>query len=229
MPIVANLSVSARVLPAREVGGDYYDLLPLPDERLVAVIGDVSGKGLPAGMIMLIVRTTLHLLVDADPDANPAKLVQILEERLVPQLDAFTFMTFLALRWSGRDRVLTWSGAGHEHILWRSTQDGVIHRIRTGGLALGLQRENFTLREERKLPLAPGDLVLLYSDGITEAMDRTEAQFSEERLIAALREPAGAANDAAALCARIVDAVNAFAAGAPQHDDMTLVAIRRTN
>jgi sigma-B regulation protein RsbU (phosphoserine phosphatase) len=72
--------------------------------------------------------------------------------------------------------------------------------------------------------LAPGDLVLLYSDGITEAMDREAGQFSEERLIANLREPA----DAATLCARIVDAVNAFAAGAPQHDDMSLVVVRRT-
>ncbi len=73
--------------------------------------------------------------------------------------------------------------------------------------------------------LAPGDLLLLYSDGITEAMDREQDQFGEERLAEALREPA----DSATVCARIVDAVNAFAAGAPQHDDMTLVVIRRTN
>ncbi|MBK8803870.1 MAG: PP2C family protein-serine/threonine phosphatase [Fibrobacteres bacterium] len=168
MPKVPGLTLSAKVIPAREVGGDYYDLLPLPDDRLAVVIGDVSGKGLPAGMIMLIVRTTIHLLVDADPQGNPAHLLRTLEEKLAPQLDALTFMTFLALRWSARDRILTWSGAGHEHILWRSALDGKIHRIKTGGLALGLQRDHFLPREERKLMLTEGDVILLYTDGVIE-------------------------------------------------------------
>ncbi|QQS04187.1 MAG: PP2C family protein-serine/threonine phosphatase [Fibrobacterota bacterium] len=168
MPKVPGLALSAKVIPAREVGGDYYDLLPLPDDKLAVVIGDVSGKGLPAGMIMLIVRTTIHLLVDADPQGNPAQLLRSLEEKLAPQLDALTFMTFLALRWSARDRILTWSGAGHEHILWRSALDGKIHRIKTGGLALGLQRDHFLPREERKLMLSEGDVILLYTDGVIE-------------------------------------------------------------
>lgn len=186
MPSLNGLQVGARVLPAREVGGDYYDLLPLPDDKLLAVIGDVSGKGLGAGMIMLIVRTTLHLLVDHDPSPSPSRLIRSLEERLVPQLDPFTFMTFLALRWSSRERLLTWSGAGHEHILWFSTVDARIHRIRTGGLALGLQRERFLPREEKRLLLNPGDSVLLYTDGVTDCrgpdghaygLDRLEQSF----------------------------------------------------
>jgi serine phosphatase RsbU (regulator of sigma subunit) len=224
MPTVHNLSVSARVLPAREVGGDYYDLLPLPDERLVAVIGDVSGKGLPAGMIMLIVRTTLHLLIDADPDANPARLVQTLEERLVPQLDAFTFMTFLALRWSGRDRILTWSGAGHEHILWRSAQDGVIHRIRTGGLALGLQRENFTLREDRKLPLSPGDIVVLYTDGVTDCRDASGAAWGLDRLVESVERHQSLS--AESMVEAILADLDRFRGQEPPTDDRTLVVFQ---
>jgi serine phosphatase RsbU (regulator of sigma subunit) len=224
MPSVANLSVSARVLPAREVGGDYYDLLPLPDDRMVAVIGDVSGKGLPAGMIMLIVRTTLHLLVDADPNANPARLVQILEERLVPQLDPFTFMTFLALRWSGRDRVLTWSGAGHEHILWRSAEDGIVHRIRTGGLALGLQRENFTLREERKLPLSPGDIVVLYTDGVTECRDASGLAWGLDRLVESVERHH--TQPVESLVESILSDLDRFRGQEPPTDDRTLVVFQ---
>ncbi|HOX52153.1 MAG TPA: PP2C family protein-serine/threonine phosphatase, partial [Fibrobacteria bacterium] len=182
MPRMPGMSVAARVIPAREVGGDYYDLLPLPDDRLAMVIGDVSGKGLPAGMIMLIVRTTIHLLVDADPQGNPAHLLRTLEEKLVPQLDSLTFMTFLALRWSSRDRILTWSGAGHEHILWRSSLDGKIHRIKTGGLALGLQRDRFLPREERKLLLSEGDLILLYTDGVIECRDPSGSAWGLTRL-----------------------------------------------
>jgi len=226
MPVVPNLSVSARVLPAREVGGDYYDLLPLPDERMVAVIGDVSGKGLPAGMIMLIVRTTLHLLMDADPQTNPARLVQALEERLTPQLDAFTFMTFLALRWSGRDRVLTWSGAGHEHILWRSGQEGRIHRIRTGGLALGLQRENFSPREEHKLSLSPGDLVVLYTDGVTDCRDVSGTAWGLERLEESVERHSGLAVES--MVESILSDLDKFRGPVPPTDDRTLVVFQST-
>lgn len=224
MPSVPGLAVSARVLPAREVGGDYYDLLPLPDERLLAVIGDVSGKGLPAGMIMLIVRTTLHLLVDADPSANPARLVKALEERLVPQLDAFTFMTFLALRWSARDRLLTWSGAGHEHILWRPAQEGVVHRIRTGGLALGLQRENFFVREERKLFLSPGDLVVLYTDGLPDCRDPQGTAWGLDNLVASVERHNELAPEA--LVEAVLSDLDRFRGTEPPTDDRTLVVFR---
>lgn len=182
MPSMNGLLVGARVLPAREVGGDYYDLLPLPDDKLLAVIGDVSGKGLGAGMIMLIVRTSIHLLVDHDPAASPSRLIRSLEERLVPQLDPFTFMTFLALRWSSRERLLTWCGAGHEHILWYSMADRRIHRIRTGGLALGLQREKFLPREEKRLFLNQGDSVLLYTDGVTDCRGPDGQAYGLDRL-----------------------------------------------
>jgi serine phosphatase RsbU (regulator of sigma subunit) len=223
-PQVPGLEMSARVLPAREVGGDYYDLLPLPDDRLLAVIGDVSGKGLPAGMIMLIVRTTLHLLVDAEPHASPARLVKALEERLVPQLDAFTFMTFLALRWSPRDRLMTWSGAGHEHILWLSTVDGKLHRIRTGGLALGLQRENFAMREERRLLLAPGDVVLLYTDGVTDCRDPHGAAWGLDGLEASLDRHRELAPDD--LLEAVLADLDRFRGSTPPPDDRTLVVFR---
>jgi serine phosphatase RsbU (regulator of sigma subunit) len=193
---------------------------------LFAVIGDVSGKGLPAGMIMLIVRTTLHLLMDADPDANPARLVQTLEERLVPQLDALTFMTFLALKWNGRDRVMTWSGAGHEHILWRSAQDGVIHRIRTGGLALGLQRENFTPREERKLALAQGDIVALYTDGVTDCRDATGIAWGLDRLVESVERHHSLPTES--MVEAILADLDRFRGQEPPTDDRTLVVFQST-
>lgn len=224
MPNSEGISVAARVLPAREVGGDYYDLLPLPDDKLLAVIGDVSGKGLPAGMIMLIVRTTLHLLVDHDPAVTPSKLIRNLEERLVPQLDPFTFMTFLALRWNARDRLLTWSGAGHEHMLWFSNVDGKMHRIRTGGLALGLQRERFLPREEKRLFLPPGDSVLLYTDGVTDCRGPDGQAFGLERLERAFERhqelPPEQAVDA------ILAELDKFRRQVPPTDDRTLVVFK---
>lgn len=226
MPKIQGLSIGAKVIPAREVGGDYYDLLPLPDDRMVVVIGDVSGKGLPAGMIMLIVRTTIHLLVDADPHGNPAQLLRSLEEKLAPQLDALTFMTFLALRWNGRDRILTWSGAGHEHILWRSTLDGKIHRIKTGGLALGLQRDHFLPREERKLMLSEADVVLLYTDGVIECRGPDGGAWGLARLEESLeRHHTGSPEE---ILEGVLADLDRFRQNILPADDRTLVVMKAT-
>jgi serine phosphatase RsbU (regulator of sigma subunit) len=224
MPSLNGLHVGARVLPAREVGGDYYDLLPLPDDKLLAVIGDVSGKGLGAGMIMLIVRTTLHLLVDHDSSASPSRLIRSLEERLVPQLDPFTFMTFLALRWSSRDRLLTWSGAGHEHILWHSTLDRRIHRIRTGGLALGLQRERFLPREEKRLLLNPGDSVLLYTDGVTDCRGPDGQAYGLDRLERTFERFQDLPSEE--MVEAILSDLDQFRKQTPPTDDRTLVVFK---
>lgn len=224
MPSLNGLQVGARVLPAREVGGDYYDLLPLPDDKLLAVIGDVSGKGLGAGMIMLIVRTTLHVLVDHDPAASPSRLIRSLEERLVPQLDPFTFMTFLALRWSSRERLLTWSGAGHEHILWFSMLDRSIHRIRTGGLALGLQRERFLPREEKRLLLNPGDCVLLYTDGVTDCRGPDGQAYGLDRLEKSFERFQDLPSEE--MVEAILSDLDQFRKTTPPTDDRTLVVFK---
>ena len=116
--------------------------------------------------------------------------------------------------------------AGHNPPLL-ARMGGEVSFLKPSGLAFGMAPARvFDPRLGREtVVLAPGDLLLLYSDGITEAMDREQDQFGEDRLVEALREP----SDSTTVCARIVDAVAAFAAGAPQHDDMTLVVIRRTN
>ncbi|MEN9309220.1 MAG: hypothetical protein RL173_3152 [Fibrobacterota bacterium] len=224
MPKMPGLMVGARVLPAREVGGDYYDLIPLADDKLLAVIGDVSGKGLPAGMIMLIVRTTLHLLVDHDPATTPSRLIRALEERLVPQLDPFTFMTFLALKWSSHDRLLTWSGAGHEHILWYSSLDQKIHRIRTGGLALGLQRERFLPREEKRLFLSAGDSILLYTDGVTDCRGPDGQAYGLDRLEKSFDRFKDLPSEE--LCEALLSDLDNFRKTTPPTDDRTLVVFK---
>jgi len=170
------------------------------------------------------VRTTLHLLVDHDPAASPSKLIRSLEERLVPQLDPFTFMTFLALRWSARDRLLTWSGAGHEHILWYSSVDRKMHRIRTGGLALGLQRERFLPRDEKRLFLSSGDSVLLYTDGVTDCRGPDGQAFGLERLERSFEKyqdlPAEETIEA------VLSDLDRFRRQVPPTDDRTLVVFK---
>lgn len=223
MPSTLNLELASKLLPAREVGGDYVDLLPLSDDRLLAAIGDVSGKGLGPGMIMLIVRTILHVLVDLQPNTPPAGLVRSLEEKLVPQLGPLTFMTFLMLRWSGRDRSLTWCGAGHESIVLLNSA-GEISRIRTGGLALGLARDKLPPREEKRLQLTPGDTLLFFTDGVTECRNPVGQSWG----IASMEESLRRHKDrpAAEILQGLVDDLEIFRDGAPTHDDRTLLVFK---
>ena len=223
MPTVLNLDIAADLLPAREVGGDYVDLLPLSDDRILAAIGDVSGKGLGPGMIMLIVRTILHVLVDQSPNMSPSDLVRALEEKLVPQLGKLTFMTFLLMRWNGRDRSLTWSGAGHEHIV-HVDASGSLQKIRSGGLALGLVRDSFLPREERRLQLSPGDTLLFYTDGVPECRNPSGEAWGTARMEESiLRHREGRANDV--LRGMVAD-MEEFRQEAPAHDDRTLLVFK---
>lgn len=223
MPETLNLDLAARLLPAREVGGDYVDLLPLSDDRLLAAIGDVSGKGLGPGMIMLIVRTILHVLVDLQPNTPPAGLVRALEEKLVPQLGPLTFMTFLLMRWNGRDRTLTWCGAGHESMLLLNSA-GETSRIKTGGLALGLARDRLPNRDERRMQLTSGDTLVFFTDGVTECRDPSGQGWGIERLESSLRRHHE--KSAADTLQGVIEDLEAFRDSASAHDDRTLMIFK---
>jgi serine phosphatase RsbU (regulator of sigma subunit) len=228
-PALPGYDIAALCVPATDVSGDLYDFHSLPDGRMLFSIADVSGKGMPAALYMTLCKGILAAICEETGDVRS---IASLSNRQVYAAGAhrrrerrvFVTAVLAALRPETGEMELV--RAGHNPpLLVRA--GGEISFLKPAGIAFGMAGAGtFDPRlGVETVVLAPGDLVLLYSDGITEAMDRTEAQFSEERLIAALREPAGAAE----LCARIVDAVNAFAAGAPQHDDMTLVAVRRTS
>ena len=228
-PALPGYDIAALCVPATDVSGDLYDFHSLADGRTLFSIADVSGKGMPAALYMTLCKGILAAICEETADL---RTIASLSNRHVYSAGAhrrrerrvFVTAVLAALRPETGEMELV--RAGHNPpLLVRA--GGEISFLKPAGLAFGMAAGGtFDPRfGVETVVLEPGDLVLLYSDGITEAMDRREAQFSEERLIAAMREPANAAE----LCARIVGAVNAFAAGAPQHDDMTLVAIRRTN
>lgn len=218
-----NLEVQARMDPAREVGGDYYDIIPLTDGRLIAVIGDVTGKGLPAGMIMLIVRTILHVLLDSQSETAPHWLIAQLNARLWPQLDPITYVSFLCLRWNPANRSFNWSGAGHEHLLVWSVLDGTVQRIRSGGLALGLRRDNDGEWADHELFLVPGDVVLLFTDGVTEARNLEGEPFGLDRLVEAFSRHASASENLVGLVRQDLES---FAGRGTPDDDCTLLALK---
>jgi len=221
---VRNLQVAARMDAAREVGGDYYDFIPLGNDQMIAVVGDVSGKGLPAGMIMLITRTILHVLLDSQSQTSPGWLVAQLNARLWPQLDPMTYVSFLCLRWNAASRSFLWCGAGHEHLLVWSAMDGAVRRIKTGGLALGLRRDSKGEWAEHELQLTPGDVLVLYTDGVTEARDPQGVEYGLERLEANIARHAHEA--AGEMLSSLFAELGEFVGQNLPLDDRTMLALK---
>lgn len=204
---------------ANEVGGDYYDFTPLPDGRLALAVADASGHGMAAGLVMAIANATLETALDLDPD--PQSVLRLLNRTLCR---TGTRRTFLSLFYALLDPVggsLAYVCAGHPFPLLRRA-DGTVEELGCGALPLGI-REPHSCETGTAL-LAPGDLVVFYTDGLVEAIDseRREA-FGYERLRALAAEGGGAAD----LHARILAAFDAHVGGEALLDDLTLVVMER--
>ncbi len=214
------IELAAALEPAKEVGGDLYDFFLIDEERLCLAVGDVSDKGVSAALFMARGIALLRYIVTRERLDPPAALARANRE-LCAGNDLCMFMTallgFLDLR-TGR---LVYSNAGHLPPLRRAGAGGCAPLDLPRGKPLGLvEQAVYTAREAQ---LAAGDLLLLYSDGVTEAMDPADQAFGDAALVELL---AGANGDAAAVVAAIRQAVHAHARGAPQSDDITLLCAR---
>ncbi len=211
----------AWMVPAREMGGDFYDFFLLDERRLGLVIADVSGKGVPAAFFMAISRTVLQTsaLYGGTTGDCLARANEALCARNPMEMFVTTFYAVLDIE-TGE---LAYSNGGHNPPLMVRRADGVVSELpRTGGVALGVMPG--LVYVEKLARLAPGDTLFLYTDGITEAMDREGREFTEARLEATLRESVRRPVDD--VLSGVTQAVNAFVAGAPQSDDITCLVVR---
>jgi phosphoserine phosphatase RsbU/P len=221
VPQLAGLSLAATCIPAREVGGDYYDFLPRGADRLDLLIADVSGHNVGAALIMTEARTFIrsHFEMLATPQQTTTALNRFLYEDLSR---AELFISCFYLSYRPRSRRLRFANAGHNlPLLWRSETAG-LERLDAEGLILGVRPE--VAFEERELQLNAGDVLLLYTDGITEAENAGGEFFGEERLAALLAELHGASP--AGTVEAILAAVHGFAGTESLNDDATLVVMR---
>ncbi|MEJ0035268.1 MAG: SpoIIE family protein phosphatase [Gammaproteobacteria bacterium] len=219
-PERADLSLATFILPAKEVGGDFYDYFTLGDGRLGILIADVSGKGVPAAFFMAICQTLLK--ASARFVDSPAGTLARVNAVLSAENDEMMFVTvFYGVLDPGTGRLVYASG-GHNPPALR-TRSGAKLLAQPGGMALAVA-DNVQF-VEGSLTLEPGDVLFLYTDGITEARSASGALFGEAALLAALDGMAGDA-PAQAYTAGVVQAVQSFAGSAPQADDITCVALR---
>ncbi|MCC6998466.1 MAG: SpoIIE family protein phosphatase [Deltaproteobacteria bacterium] len=226
-PALPGLELAARMRPADEVGGDYYDVLEVPggDGGWIA-IGDVSGHGLEAGLVMLMLQTAVSTLVREYPEEMPSRALVALNDVIYDnvqrrlQSDRHATLSLLRIRRDGR---LTMAGAHLDVIIWRA-ESKRCEFVPTPGTWISVTDDIARATVDHEQRLHPGDVVVLHTDGLTEAMNRSGEQFGQERLAESL---AGAAEASAlAVCDRLLAATTRWSEGVAQADDMTVLVFR---
>jgi phosphoserine phosphatase RsbU/P len=220
-PARAGWDGAARMIPATSMGGDFYDFIELPDGRIGLVIADVSGKGVPAAFFMAVARTSLRDL--APQHADPGACLAHTNELLCAQNPLDLFVTVFYCVFHPRSGVLRYANGGHNPPYLRHADGSVETLDGTGGIALGVMRG--VVYADHTTRLLPGDQLLLYTDGVTEAFNSADEAYGVDRLLAEVRAQGEGA--ATALVERICRSVTSFAGSAPQSDDITLTVLTR--
>ena len=224
-PDRSEFEIFASMAPAREVGGDFYDFFLIDDDHLAMLIADVSGKGVPAALFMMTVRTMLKGASKSGLD--PAGVLESVNAQICENNPEDMFVTV----WLGCLELSTgrliWADAGHEQLFVRT--DGAWKLLpRGGGIALGFLEPEFLEDDppfrNNELLLKPGDAIFQYTDGVAEAMTEGLEQFGCERLLEALNDSSSAEPET--LLSHVRAAIDAFVQGAPQFDDITMLSLR---
>jgi serine phosphatase RsbU (regulator of sigma subunit) len=219
-PVFPGYDLAGHNLPCRTVGGDYFDFVPYADGRVALVVGDVSGKGLPAALLMSSLQARVQMLRETSPD--PAFAVTVLNRNLAERCPAGKFITFFYALLDPASGELKYSNAGHNYpLLIRA--NGTVEQLAGGGMVLGLFP---TIRyEARETTLEPGDMLALYSDGVTEASSPEGEEFGEEGLAKFLLERRS--ESCAHLVAGLVDYLRDWHGSSSFTDDFTIVLVKR--
>lgn len=221
MPQHPAYSGKATMVPARELGGDFYDFFMLDDHRLGIVIADVSGKGVPAAFFMAIARTVLH--ASARDAATAGDSLAAANDSLCQQNPMDLFVTTFYGILDTTTGVLTYANGGHNPPFVVQRSNGMVVDLpRTGGIALGVMAG--VSYQEKSITLGEGDTLFLYTDGISEAMDSAGQEFSDERLRQALAD--AHQHSVELVLTGVTHAVEAFVGGAEQSDDITCLVVR---
>jgi len=224
-PDIGGYEISGINLAAQQVSGDYFDYIRIDEHRLGVVIADVSGKGVPASLIMAMCRSVLRS--QAPGNDSSARVLSSVNRQLYPDIkeDMFISMAYLILDDQTDEVVL--GRAGHDAPMLYKAQDQSVIRINPPGMALGIDRGDVFDRVTRDFSqlLQKDDCLILYTDGVTEALDRKGMEFGMNRMMQAIQ--ASAAEGAPGIIKRLTDDLRNFVGRNPQNDDITLIAIRR--
>jgi sigma-B regulation protein RsbU (phosphoserine phosphatase) len=214
-----NFEITGFNLPSREVGGDYYDFIPLSDDRIGVVIGDISGKGIPAAILMSNLQATVR--ISALHAKSTAEVMHLVNNQIIQTTSVEKFATLFYCVFDAKSRSLEYTNAGHNFpIHWSPNRDSFF--LKEGGLVIGVLKD--APYQSAKIRLLPGELLVFYTDGVTEARNKKEDEFGEARLIEVISRCSD--KPAESILETILDSVTVFTDGNLESDDLTLVVMK---
>jgi len=225
-PGLENYHLAATFSAAKLVSGDYYDYVPVDDHHCGVVIGDVCGKGIPASLIMAMCRSVLRSI--ADGEFSPAVVLHSLNRLIFPDIreDMFISLLYLIIKDDSGEAVM--ARAGHDPpLLCHHNQQGEIETLNPAGMAAGIDQGDVFDRivQDYRFTMKEGDVLLLYTDGATETLDRNGEEFGVQRLSDVLKE--SYAKGADAVIEKILETLKKFSDNNQQNDDITLIAVEK--
>jgi serine phosphatase RsbU (regulator of sigma subunit) len=222
LPDIKKLDISGEMIPAMQVGGDYYDVIPVSDSKLFIVVGDVSGKGLPASLYMTKLQTMVQLsCIDG---RNPKEILIDVNRRIYSSIERNSFITMTLALFDMDKMSVRFCRAGHMPIL--TANNGTVDIYKSQGLGIGLEQGMIfeSTLIEQEINLIPGQIYAFYSDGITEAMNENMDLFGEEKLSELLRNKTTCTSSQ--IMNEIWNSISSFKGKALQNDDMTMVLVK---
>ncbi len=220
-PEVEGYQIAARSTPAREVGGDFFDFIEIGEDKLGFVIGDVTGKSVSGALIMSLSRSVFRMI--SEEELSVGEIMIRANRQIKKDIKSGMFVALLYAILDAKDRILSVCSAGQTQPVHLSTKTGEAGLVETEGDTFPLGILDDVDYQETQIQLAPGDRVVLYTDGIVEAMNKKEEMFGFERLLDIVQK--ARSMDADSLLNEIIDQVNTFAGGAEQHDDLTVIVL----
>ncbi len=222
VPQIEGIEIAVANFPARTVGGDFYDFIPIEKDKWGLVIADVSGKGVPAALFMALSRTLMR--ASAAVTLSPAQAVNHANDLILQDSKANMFVTLFYALLDAKNKTLTYANAGHNPPLLLSKTATDIVLLKAEAIPLGIMLNIEAKNQE--IALEKGDIVVLYTDGVTEARSENKGQFEIERLENLLRD--NRLLSAQGIMRKIENELTAFVGGQPQFDDITLMIIKGT-
>lgn len=224
--IVPSLEIAMATTPATEVGGDSYDIIEWKDKNYYVYVGDVTGHGVPSGFVMMTVNALISAL--SLGELNGATILANTNRILKPRVKQNMMMSAVMLRWDAEKKAMYYTGAGHEFILVYKAKEQKVYKVKTGWVALGMVRDSSKILKEQQIAFDPEDVIILYTDGITEAHYRSEQNgilFWVDRIVESIMKCGR--RDAATIFRQITIDLSAFMwYKHKQYDDITLIVAR---
>lgn len=223
LPNLPSLDISAGIIPAEEVGGDCYDFLEVADRRMIFYLGDATGHGVPAGIMVSVANALFYYL------SHRKALMEIMIEAnsvIKAKTANNMFMTLACLEWNDEQKILRYVNAGHEPLLIYHAKDKKAEEVRGGGMALGMLPDNSKVLKEITLNFEVGDTLVMYSDGLPECWKDAKECYGMERLTALVAQHGGLPSSLAIRNA-ILSEIKQYAGEYKQMDDMTIIVVKR--